>query len=130
MTAPGRVTDVIARIAAGGFAAAIAAGLVIGALGPPSWRAVIVERGPACPLRSTTGIDCPFCGMTRATVALGQGQWSDALALHPLAPVVLAGVVALAVIVALGRTDVLIRGKRPQLLLAAIAVIWLVRLVA
>jgi hypothetical protein len=55
-----------------GPAAALAG--VIGA-----WAAVAVVRlgdnGPTpCPLRTTTGIDCPFCGATRAASSLAQGD--------------------------------------------------------
>lgn len=75
-----------------------------------------------------TGIDCPFCGMTRATLAMGHGDWNAALALHPLAPVVLAGVLGLLVLVAIGRGDAMLRGRRPLVLLGAIVAIWAIRL--
>ena len=42
-----------------------------------------------CAFRTLTGVDCPFCGMTRATVALAHGDVAAALAAHPLAPLVL-----------------------------------------
>jgi uncharacterized protein DUF2752 len=120
---------IVARFAAAAWAAMIVATLVIGALGPDAWRTAIGNDGPGCPFRAVTSIDCPFCGMTRATVAMGHGDWRDAFALHPLAPLVLAGVFALMIVVAIGRTDVLLAGKRPLLLLAAIAAVWLIRLV-
>ena len=109
------------------WALAIVAALAIGAFGPASLRAAIAADGPGCPFRAATGWNCPFCGMTRATLALGHGDWRAALALHPLAPVVLLGVLALLAIVALGRTEVLLRGARPLLLLAAIIVVWVLR---
>lgn len=46
----------------------------------------------ACPLRTMTGVPCPFCGMTTAAEALATGQVSQALAANPF----ILGVVALA----------------------------------
>jgi hypothetical protein len=42
-------------------------------------------RGLGCPLRTLTGVPCPFCGMTTATVALTHGNWAAAAAANPLA---------------------------------------------
>jgi hypothetical protein len=39
-----------------------------------------------CPFRRVTGVRCPLCGLTRATRALTRGDIRDAVALHPLAP--------------------------------------------
>ena len=38
-----------------------------------------------CLLRATTGIPCPLCGTTTATVELGQGQVARAFLASPLA---------------------------------------------
>jgi hypothetical protein len=46
---------------------------------------------PRCLLRHATGIPCPTCGATRATVALFDGRLVDAVLLNPL---VASGVVA------------------------------------
>jgi hypothetical protein len=43
-----------------------------------------------CPLRTLTGIPCPFCGLTTATVALGHGDLNGAAAANPLALLVAA----------------------------------------
>jgi hypothetical protein len=54
-----------------------------------------LDRSPvACPLRIVTGHRCPLCGLTRATRALTRAEFRQALALHPLAP--LLWVIALA----------------------------------
>jgi hypothetical protein len=42
--------------------------------------------------------------------------------------VVLVGVVALLVMIVAGRTDALLKGRRPYLLLGAILVLWIARL--
>lgn len=46
-----------------------------------------LSRRPAtiCPLRTLTGIPCPFCGGTTAAVHLGRGDLRGALAASPLA---------------------------------------------
>jgi hypothetical protein len=118
----------LAQLAAALWAASIVAALAISALGPDRWSAAIAQGGPGCPFRWITGIDCPFCGMTRATLAIGHGDWHAALAVHPLAPLVLAGVLGMLALVAIGRGDVLLRGRRSLVLLGAIAAIWVLRL--
>jgi hypothetical protein len=59
-----------------------AAGLHLGLrlLGLPSWP---------CPVRYGLGFPCPSCGLSRATIALLQGQWQLAIAIHAFAPMVL-----------------------------------------
>jgi Protein of unknown function (DUF2752) len=40
-----------------------------------------------CLSRRLFHLPCPTCGMTRAFAHLAKGEWSAAVALHPLAPV-------------------------------------------
>jgi hypothetical protein len=70
------------------FGASVAA---IGAV-YPSLMAHAGGQGLPCPLRTLTGVPCPFCGLTTATVAMTHGDWSAAGAANPLA-YLLAGLV-------------------------------------
>jgi hypothetical protein len=52
---------------------------------------------PPCPLRSVTGIPCPFCGMTRGVTAIVHGNFSAAFGLNPGAFLVVAMAIVLLV---------------------------------
>jgi Protein of unknown function (DUF2752) len=60
------------------------AGAAIAGAVHPSLMALTGGQGLPCPLRTLTGVPCPFCGMTTGTVALTHGQWADAAAANPL----------------------------------------------
>jgi Protein of unknown function (DUF2752) len=45
-------------------------------------------RTALCLSRRVLHLPCPFCGLTRATARLVQGDWRGALAYHPLVPLV------------------------------------------
>lgn len=47
-------------------------------------------QGLPCPLRTLTGVPCPFCGMTTATVAITHGNWAGAAGANPFAYLVVA----------------------------------------
>jgi len=126
----GDAGTLVARLASGLWLAAIAAALAVGAVGSTTAQRGLVEGGPACPWRTITGLPCPMCGMTHATVALGGGDLGGALASHPAAPLVLALAIAPAALVLLGKTSWLTEGRRPWLWLGAIGVAWIARLAA
>lgn len=57
-----------------------------------------------CMVKNTTGIPCPGCGLTRATMAMLSGDWAAVWTYHPLAPVIspaVAGFIGLATLRAL-----------------------------
>jgi hypothetical protein len=120
--------SLILRGVAVAWLAMVAGALLIGAFGGDALRAHAVEDGPSCLFKWVTGVDCAFCGMTHATVALGAGDWGAAHRAHPLAIVVLVGSVVIVAMVAAGRGPSLMRGRRPLAILSAIVALWAVRL--
>src|SRR5690348_365204 len=68
--------------------------------------------GLPCPLRTLTGVPCPFCGMTTATVAISHGDWGNAAAANPLVYLV-AALVTGTVPVLLARAAGLAPSPRP-----------------
>lgn len=72
-------------------ALAAAASVVAVAWVPPLTRSV--AHGPiTCPFLNATGWQCPLCGLTRGTVAVVRGRWSDAVSLNPYSFLVIAAV--------------------------------------
>ena len=94
--------------------------------------------GWPCPLKAALGIPCPGCGLTRATVSLLRGEFAAAFGAHAFAPVLLAGLAALAVAALLpaGRREAFAglvgrferRTKASYVLFAALLLYWSVRL--
>ena len=53
--------------------------------------------GLPCPLRSLTGVPCPFCGMTTALRALGGGHVANSLQAAPLGMILVLVVLLMAI---------------------------------
>lgn len=47
-------------------------------------------NGWQCPIKSTSGIICPGCGLTTAMNLLVRGQWATAVGMHAYAPIFMA----------------------------------------
>ena len=61
------------------------------------WPALPVHPPYVCPLRTITGIPCPFCGMTRAVVAATHGHIVTSLRYNPAGILLVALAIALVV---------------------------------
>jgi hypothetical protein len=46
------------------------------------------EGSTLCLLRQLTGLPCPTCGLTRAFCSISRGGFAEAVAFHPLGPLV------------------------------------------
>ncbi|MBP8811347.1 MAG: DUF2752 domain-containing protein [Kofleriaceae bacterium] len=126
--APASAADRWARLAAGFWLLLMVGALAVGALGSDELQRRAAHDGPGCPFRTATSLDCAFCGMTRATLALGRGELDAALAYHPVAPLVLALMFWLCGAIVIGRGASISRGRRPWVILGVIAAIWIVNL--
>jgi hypothetical protein len=85
------------------------------------WPLLPAHPPLACPLRATTGIPCPLCGMTRACVAAVHGHLGVSLAFNP------AGLLLIvAAVVAVVRPQWLTRISVPTwIALASVAAVWI-----
>ena len=62
------------------------------------WRARL-----GCAMQQAFGVPCPACGMTRSVLMTLHGDFAGALAVNPIGPVFVAGVLLLAAAFATGR---------------------------
>jgi hypothetical protein len=72
---------------------------------------VLPTVGPLCPLRRTTGVPCPLCGMTTGVNALARGDVTAAFAANPLAPLLVVLVVSAWLLFLLGRPALPVRTR-------------------
>ena len=131
---------VAGRLTPGGIALV---GLFVAALLPRAW----IEAGPSfCPFRVWSGLPCPGCGLTRSVVALAHGDLAGSLYFHPLGVAVVLALLAVAVAeLALAARrlqagqasgspstaallDRAARGPLPWVAVAALALVWVVRI--
>jgi hypothetical protein len=73
----------------------VAAGATAFVAWAPGVAEALFERGSTCAFRAATGLLCPFCGLTHATVALLRGNLAEAAREHPFAVAYVLGVLAL-----------------------------------
>ncbi|MDX2035002.1 MAG: DUF2752 domain-containing protein [Blastocatellia bacterium] len=115
-----------AAIAVSAFGAAQAAMLLVGG---PAWQ---------CSLRTTIGVPCPGCGLSRAVVLFLRGEWPAALEMHAYGPVLVFSLLLLflaAVLRGGPRTRLIAavesverRTALSGILLVGLVIYWLVRL--
>jgi hypothetical protein len=77
------------------------------------------NAGAPCPLRSLTGIPCPFCGTTRGVTAAVRGDVLDAVVLNPASVLLVLAAVALLVLWRVPRFSVPV-----WLPIAGVAALW------
>ena len=92
----------------------------------------------ACPLLKLTGWPCPGCGLTRAVLALLDGEWKKSLTLHAFAPILLAALALIGIASFLPQQQrqrfadtverVEKKTKLSAVLLIGLVVYWLIRL--
>ncbi|MBC6435034.1 DUF2752 domain-containing protein [Nostoc sp. HG1] len=95
----------------------------------PSWQ---------CPIRSSLGIPCPGCGLSRAMVAIAHGDWQRAMTIHAFAPIAIIVLSIVLVATFLPKSARIQLGNRLEkierqsgitaLLLSISLIYWLVRL--
>jgi len=95
--------------------------------------------GWQCPFFHFTGVPCPGCGLSRATMLLLKGDLAGAIRFHAFAPILLLGIVALILSVLLPKSIIqpaIARAERIErqtgitvLILAGLILYWLARLV-
>ncbi len=105
---------------------AIGAGCCVAALWQPSDGGAVV-----CPLRATTGVWCPGCGLTRAALALGRFDPAVAWKFHPWVFFLALQFAAFAAVRASGNRSLVLGPRRGQQLMwfnvAALVVVWGIR---
>ena len=79
-------TPPVAGGVGGGFVlASLSTVLLLSVLVPlPGADGTLLHVPAFCPFYQLTGLPCPGCGLTRAFVYIGHGQWADSLRWHPL----------------------------------------------
>ena len=104
-------TGIRTREARIGAAAMLGAGL--------AWSRVPWHPPLACPMRTITGVPCPFCGMTRAVVAALHGHPIESLRFNPGGILVVVFAIALLAGVKVERLRV-----SPWVLGVGVALLW------
>jgi hypothetical protein len=76
----------VAAVAGGPLVAAAVLTPTAASVQVPGWGAL----AHLCWIRTWTGFECPFCGMTRSFTALMHGDLSTAFRMHPAGPLLAA----------------------------------------
>ncbi|MEQ1862609.1 MAG: DUF2752 domain-containing protein [Chthoniobacteraceae bacterium] len=111
---------------------------IVGAVGAHLAATAIGVPGWICPWNAATGLPCPGCGLTRASVQLLSGDFSGSMRTHPFAPavVIALGFVLAGAVLADGARERMLSfvarldagGRSSAVLLAALIAFWVVRM--
>jgi len=93
-----------------------------GIAGAAVWPLLPVHPPLVCPLRATTGIPCPLCGMTRACVAAARGDLAASVGYNPAG--ILVVIAALALLIRPGLARRLLSPPVP-LVAVGLALLWI-----
>jgi hypothetical protein len=107
-----------------GLSAATGGALLLGAAG---LLGSATATQLTCAFSAVTGVDCPFCGLTRGVAALGAGDAGAAVAANPLAPLAVALALMVAVALMRGRRRLVVPWTAPWALAALVSAVWLAR---
>src|SRR4029453_12112969 len=112
-----------------GLGAAAGLQIVLVSLRLPSWE---------CPFFHLTGVPCPGCGLTRATMLLLQGDVNASFRFHAFAPIVLLGILMVTLAAVLPKSliqPLVLRTERLErqtgltvMILTGLILYWLTRL--
>lgn len=85
--------------------------------------------GSSCFLRSTIGLPCPGCGMTRATLALLRMDFAAAFFFHPLVFLVIPFIIILTVLLIMKKTT--FKKSTPAIIAigACMVIVYIIRMV-
>lgn len=95
-----------------GLGMIVLAEMAVRAGGSSKWIERLSVSGPICPLKQMAGLQCSFCGMTRAFLCLLGGEYERAMGFNVLSLPIFFGMIGWLLLVSLGYRKRLSEGSR------------------